>query len=114
MDENLNEEDVLQENNENTDDSSKPIKVKVGADTVLRTVVLVIALVNQVLTATGHNPLPFSNEELYSVLSAVFTVIASIIAWWKNNSFTKSAIYSDGIMKSLKDATKKGEIEWKK
>lgn len=74
----------------------------VKKETVIRTVILVIALVNQLLTAANKNPLPFSNEEIYSALTAVFTVAAAAWAWWKNNSFTPAAIKADEYKKNLK------------
>ena len=77
----------------------KNIKV----DTIIRTIILIIALVNQVLTALGKNPLPWSNEEIYSGLSAVATVAASAWAWWKNNSFTNAAVAADEYMETLKE-----------
>lgn len=76
--------------------------MKVSTGTIIRTVVLVIALVNQILTACGINPLPFSDDEIYSGVSAVVTVIAAIVAWWKNNSFTKAAITADETLKEQK------------
>lgn len=67
----------------------------VSKETIIRTVILIIALLNQVLTAAGHNPLPFSDEEIYTGLTAVLTVGAAVWAWWRNNSFTKNAIAAD-------------------
>ncbi len=75
----------------------------VSKETIIRTIILVIALVNQVLTASGKNPLPFSDEELYTGLTAVFTVAASVWAWWKNNSFTKNAIAADAYKDELNE-----------
>ena len=75
----------------------------VKIDTVIRTIILIIALVNQVLTALGKNPLPWSNEEIYSGLSAVATVAAAAWAWWKNNSFTNAAVAADEYMETLKE-----------
>lgn len=69
--------------------------MKISKETIVRTIILVVALINQVLTASGKNPLPFSDEELYTGLTAVFTVAASAWAWWKNNSFTQNAIAAD-------------------
>lgn len=71
-------------------------------ETIIRTIVLFVALVNQVLTMLGLNPLPFSNEDIYSGLTAIFTVAATIWAWWKNNSFTQNAIEADELLKKLK------------
>lgn len=77
-------------------------KNQISVDTVVRTIVLAVTLVNSVLTQLGKNPLPFAEDELYSVLSSVATVAVAIWAWWKNNSFTKSAIKADEYMKELK------------
>lgn len=67
----------------------------VSKETIIRTIILAVALLNQVLTAAGKNPLPFSNEEIYTGLTAVFTIGAAVWAWWKNNSFTENAITAD-------------------
>ena len=78
------------------------MKTKIQANTIIRTIVLVITLVNQALTIFGKNPHPFSENQIYEALTAVSTVLAAIWAWWKNNSFTKAAIEADGYMKELK------------
>lgn len=81
--------------------------MKIKSATIIRTIVLAITLINSILTACGINPLPFSEEEVYEGLSAVATVIASIWAWWENNSFTKNAIAADKVLDELqaKDKT---------
>ena len=71
-------------------------------ETIIRTIVLFVALLNQVLTMFGLNPLPFSNEDIYSGLTVIFTVAATVWAWWKNNSFTQNAIEADEFLKKLK------------
>ena len=76
--------------------------MKISKGTIARTVVLIIALINQTLTMMGHNPLPWSDEQLYEAATIVLTVGASVVAWWKNNSFTKAAIEADEIMHDIK------------
>jgi SPP1 family holin len=76
--------------------------MKVSTGTIARTVVLVIALVNQVITALGYNPLPWSDEGIYEAATAVLTVGAALVAWWRNNSFTQEAIEADEYMNDLK------------
>ncbi len=71
----------------------------VNKETIVRTVVLVLALVNNVLTMCGKNPLPFSDEELYLGVSSVVTVCVTLWAWWKNNSFTQNAIEADEFLR---------------
>ena len=72
------------------------MKIKKG--TIIRTVCLIVALSNQVLTVCGKNPLPFSEEEVYEGVSVTITVVTALVAWWKNNSFTPKAIWADKIL----------------
>lgn len=71
------------------------MKKKIETGTIVRTVVLVFSLINQVLTISGYNPLPFGDEEVGQAVSMLLTVGASLWAWWKNNSFTQAAISAD-------------------
>ena len=73
----------------------------VKKETIIRTIALVITLFNSVITMCGINPLPISDEEIYKGASAVVSVVVSLWAWWKNNSFTKKAIKADEYKKSL-------------
>lgn len=72
-----------------------PEKVKVKADTIIRTIVLALALINQIIVACGYNPLPIEDAMVYELGSLLLTLGASLWAWWKNNSFTKKAIKAD-------------------
>ena len=71
--------------------------------TMARTVCLVLALTNQILTVLGYNVINISDDTVNTLISTGFTVIASIAAWWKNNSFTEAAIEADNVMKDLKE-----------
>lgn len=75
---------------------------RISTDTITRTICLVFALVNQVLAIFGKNVLPFTNDEIYQTVSLVATLSTSLLAWWKNNSFTSAAIEADKLMESLK------------
>lgn len=74
-------------------------KIKVA--TITRTAVLILALANQILSATGHSPIPVDDAQLEQLISTGITVVAAIWAWWKNNSFTKEAIAADNYLESL-------------
>jgi len=56
---------------------------------IVRTVLLLVALLNQVLTALGYQILPLSDETVADLVSVCFTVVTALIAWWKTNSFGK-------------------------
>ena len=71
-------------------------------ETVVRTVVLLVSLLNQVLTLIGKNPLPFSDSTVYEGVSLLCTIGTSLWAWWKNNSFTSAALAADAYLETLK------------
>lgn len=79
---------------------------KITAGSIARTLILIIALVNQVLTSTGHAIFPFTDEQITQYVTAIFTIVTAIVAWWKNNSFTKAALEGDKVMKELKSENK--------
>ena len=74
----------------------------VKVDTVVRTIVLIIALANQVLAIAGKSAFPVTEDQVYQGVTLIATVAASVWAWWKNNSFTKAAIEADETLTKLK------------
>ena len=75
--------------------STKPSK-----GTIIRTVCLILALVNNVLAIAGKSPLPIDDALVTEIVSFIFTAAASLTAWWKNNSFTRKAIEADEMLHS--------------
>ncbi len=71
-------------------------------ETIIRTICLVITLVNQVLVAFGKQPIPVEDEQVYTLVSTIVTIIVSLWAWWKNNSFTQPAIKADEYLAKLR------------
>lgn len=70
--------------------------------TIAVSVAFLLALINQILAARGLSPLPFDSSQLTNTVSAVFTIVTGIAAWWHNNSVTEPAIKADQFMKELK------------
>lgn len=79
---------------------------KITAGTIARTIILVVALINQLLTASGHAILPFTDEMITDAVTVIFTIVTSLIAFWYNNSFTKAARAGDAVMNEIKAAEK--------
>lgn len=75
--------------------------------TVIRTLVLVVALLNQFLVAFGLSPFPFTAQEIEVGLSYVFTVVATLWSWWKNNDVTEEAQKGTEYMRKLKAKNKR-------
>ena len=77
-------------------------KMNVTAGTIARTIILALALVNQILTAMGHGIINISDDDVNTLISTIFTVVSAVAAWWKNNSFTQSALKADEVMREDK------------
>lgn len=73
----------------------EPSAYKISGDTIARTVILALALLNQILIVCGHPILKFEEDTVYQLVSVLWTTAASIAAWWKNNSFTCLACEAD-------------------
>lgn len=71
----------------------------IKADTIIRTVVLIMALTNQILTSTGHSVIPVSDDQIAEIITLCITIASSVWAWWKNNSFTQAALRADEMMR---------------
>lgn len=82
--------------------------MRASKETWIRTMVLILTLLNQILNVCGINPLPFSEEQAYEGFSMALATLASLWTWWKNNSFTKAAVEADEILKSKREAQKNG------
>lgn len=77
----------------------KKINLKgVTAQTWARTLVLVLALISQLAVILGKRSEAIDIDQWQEYVTYIFTVGASIVAWWKNNSFTNNAQTADNIL----------------
>lgn len=72
---------------------------KITAGTISRTVILGLALLNQILLLCGVQAIPIADEDINTIVSTAWTVVASLVAWWENNSFTPAARVGDEAMR---------------
>lgn len=75
-----------------------------------RTIILFIALLNQVLAILGKGQIQIAENDVYQICSLIATFVSAIWAWWKNNSFSESAQAGDTTMKSMEGV----ELEYTK
>lgn len=80
--------------------------MNISAGTIARTICLCFALLNQILIVFGKGTIDIVDEDIYQIVSTVFTIVTAVMAWWKNNSFTKAALIGDAIMKAEKNHTR--------
>lgn len=76
--------------------------MKIESATIVRTIVLLLALINQCLVMAGKPVIPIEDATVEAVVTGLFTIGAAVWGWWKNNSFTKAAIEGDKVMKEIK------------
>lgn len=83
--------------------------------TIVRTIVLFLALVNQILVSFGKSPIPLDEAtindiavQLDMLIASLFTAGAAIVAWWKDNDVTKATIEKK---KRLNELRKEGRGE---
>ena len=79
------------------------MKQQIKTETVIRTVVLAIALINQILAICGKETLPLYESDIAQLVTLAVTIGSALWAWWKNNSFTKHAIEADTYLETIKD-----------
>lgn len=74
---------------------------KISVGTISRTLVLFAALLNQFLTITGKNPLPFSDDEIYDGITMLLTTAASLWAGGKTTALQKPPSPATPIKKAI-------------
>ncbi|MED4628006.1 phage holin [Bacillus pumilus] len=74
--------------------------------TVIRTVLLFMALINQALILFGKPILPISEDQvtslaetLYLAGSMIFTIVTTLVAWFKNNYVTSKGQQQKEVLK---------------
>ena len=81
----------------------------VTAQTWARTLVLLLALISQLAVILGKRSEAIDVDQWQEYVTYIFTVGASIVAWWKNNSFTKNAQVADDVKNSPELINGRGE-----
>lgn len=88
----------------------KKINLKgVTVQTWARTLVLVLALISQLCVILGKRAEAIDIDQWQEYVTYALTVGASIVAWWKNNSFTRNAQVADDVKNSPELTNGKGE-----
>lgn len=70
---------------------------------IIRTILYLFTLLNTVLTASGHNPLPFSESEAYIWATLAVTVVVFAYAVWKNYPTSEAGRVSDKVLHAIKE-----------
>lgn len=70
----------------------------VTAQTWVRTIVLLLALISQLLVVVGKRSEAIDVDQWQEYATYILTVIGSVWSWWQNNSFTNKAQEADKVL----------------
>ncbi len=76
--------------------------MKISKWTVVRTVMLLIVVLNMILKACGIDVIDVSESQVLSCVETVIEIATIVVSWWYNNSFSENARKADEFLKSLK------------
>lgn len=77
--------------------------MKISKGTIVRTIMLLIVIINLILKQLGYDLINVSENEILSVLEMIIELAVIIVSFWKNNSYSKNAIKADEFLKNLKE-----------
>lgn len=83
---------------------------EVEAGTIVRYICSILVAINQLLTVFEKNPIPYSETAIYTVVSAILSIVVLIVNTYKNNPTSKEAIVTNKAMKALKNSSDEGPI----
>lgn len=75
----------------------------ISKGTIVRTIMLIIVIVNLILKACGKPLIDVEEHTLFYWLEVVLEIGVIITTFWKNNSFSKAAIKADEFLRKLKN-----------
>ena len=78
--------------------------MKISKGTIVRTIMLVIVLINMILKHFGLDVIDVSESEILSIVEMLIEIAVIIVTFWKNNSFTDKAIKADEFLETLKES----------
>jgi len=77
--------------------------MKISKGTIIRTIMLILVVINFTLKQTGHDILNIDETEVGAALETIISIAVIAVAYWKNNSVSQNAIKADEFLKSLEE-----------
>lgn len=76
--------------------------MRISKGTIVRTIMLIIVIINLVLKQLGHDLINVSESEILTAVEMIIELAVIVVSFWKNNSYTQNAIKADEFLKNLK------------
>jgi SPP1 family holin len=78
--------------------------MKITKGTIIRTILLLMVIVNFALERAGVDLIPVSESGVAMFVETVIEIAVIAVAWWKNNSFSENAIKADKFLNELRNS----------
>lgn len=78
--------------------------MNISKGTIVRTIMLVVVIINIVLKQMGHDIINVDENQVLTLVETLIEVAVIVVSFWKNNSFTEKAIEADKFLKQLKES----------
>jgi len=78
--------------------------LKISKGTIVRTIMLIVVVVNMILQHFGIDIINVNESEVLSFVEIALELAVIVTTFWKNNSFSKKAIQADEFLKTLKES----------
>lgn len=78
--------------------------MKISKGTIVRTIMLVIVIINMILKHFNIDVINVSESEILTFLESFIEVAIIVVGFWKNNSYTPKAIEADEFLKNLRES----------
>lgn len=78
--------------------------MKITKATIIRTILLLIVLINFVLERMGIDIIPADEHMITMFVETGIEIAIIIVGFWKNNSYTQNAIKADQFLNELRNS----------
>jgi len=77
--------------------------MKISKGTIVRTIMIVLVIVNMVLGRMGYDIINVDENEILELVETLIEIAVIVVGFWKNNSYTEKAIRADEFLKGLRE-----------
>lgn len=77
--------------------------MKISKGTIIRTILTFIVILNFILEKCGVDLIPANESTITMIVESLIEIAVIIVAFWKNNSYSKKAIKADEFLKQLRE-----------
>lgn len=77
--------------------------MKISKGTIIRTILIVIVLLNIILEKLGVDVIQADESEVAMLVETIIKIAVIVVGFWKNNSFSEKAIKADEFLKQLRE-----------